>query len=33
MSENISNMTLFLYFEKAGFIIGENICIDDGMVK
>ena len=31
--EDISNMVLFLCSEKAGFITGENICIDGGMTK
>ncbi|MFR0953880.1 MAG: SDR family oxidoreductase [Ruminococcus sp.] len=26
-------MVLFLCSEKAGFITGENICIDGGMTK
>lgn len=30
---NIANMVLFLCSEKAGFITGENICIDGGMTK
>ena len=30
---DIANMVLFLCSEKAGFITGENICIDDGMTK
>lgn len=30
---DISNMVLFLCSEKAGFITGENICIDGGMTK
>ena len=30
---DISNMILFLCSEKAGFITGENICIDGGMTK
>ena len=30
---DIVNMVLFLCSEKAGFITGENICIDDGMTK
>ena len=29
--EDIANMVLFLCSEKAGFITGENICIDGGM--
>jgi NAD(P)-dependent dehydrogenase (short-subunit alcohol dehydrogenase family) len=30
---DIANMILFLCSEKAGFITGENICIDGGMTK
>lgn len=30
---DIANMVLFLCSEKAGFITGENICIDDGMTR
>ena len=30
---DIANMALFLCSEKAGFITGENICIDGGMTK
>lgn len=30
---DISNMVLFLCSDKAGFITGENICIDGGMTK
>jgi len=30
---DISNMILYLCSEKAGFITGENICIDGGMTK
>ena len=30
---DIANMVLFLCSDKAGFIIGENICIDGGMTK
>jgi len=30
---DIANMILFLASEKAGFITGENICIDGGMTK
>ncbi|MBP3617819.1 MAG: SDR family oxidoreductase [Lachnospiraceae bacterium] len=30
---DIANMVLFLVSEKAGFITGENICIDGGMTK
>ncbi len=29
--EDIAHMTLFLCSEQAGFITGENICIDGGM--
>ena len=28
---DIANMVLYLCSEKAGFITGENICIDGGM--
>ncbi len=31
--EDIANMVLYLCSEKAGFINGENICIDGGMTK
>ena len=31
--EDIANAVLFLCSEKAGFITGENICIDGGMTK
>ncbi len=31
--EDIAAMTLFLCSEKAGFITGENICIDGGMTR
>lgn len=31
--EDIANMVMFLCSEKAGFITGENICIDGGMTK
>lgn len=31
--EDIAEMALFLCSEKAGFITGENICIDGGMTK
>ena len=31
--EDIANMILFLCSEKAGFITGENICIDGGMTR
>ena len=30
---DIANMVLFLCSDKAGFIKGENICIDGGMTK
>ncbi len=30
---DIAHMALFLCSEKAGFITGENICIDGGMTK
>ena len=30
---DITNMILFLCSDKAGFITGENICIDGGMTK
>ena len=30
---DIANMVMFLCSEKAGFITGENICIDGGMTK
>ena len=30
---DIANMVLFLCSENAGFITGENICIDGGMTK
>lgn len=30
---DIANMVLFLCCDKAGFITGENICIDGGMTK
>ena len=31
--EDIAGMVLFLCSDKAGFITGENICIDGGMTK
>lgn len=31
--KDISNMVLFLCSDKAGFITGENICIDGGMTR
>ncbi|MBP3634256.1 MAG: SDR family oxidoreductase [Oscillospiraceae bacterium] len=30
---DIANMALFLCSDKAGFITGENVCIDGGMTK
>lgn len=30
---DIANMVMFLCSEKAGFITGENICIDGGMTR
>ena len=30
---DIANMVLYLYSDKAGFITGENICIDGGMTR
>lgn len=30
---DIANMVLYLCSDKAGFITGENICIDDGMTR
>ena len=30
---DIANMVLFLCSDKAGFITGENICIDGGMSR
>lgn len=30
---DIANMVLFLSSEKAGFITGENFCVDGGMTK
>ncbi len=32
-SEDIASMVMFLCSDKAGFITGENICIDGGMTK
>lgn len=32
-SEDIANMVLYLCSEQAGFITGENICIDGGMTR
>ena len=31
--EDIAELALFLCSEKAGFITGENICVDGGMTK
>lgn len=31
--DDIANMVLYLCSDKAGFITGENICIDGGMTK
>lgn len=31
--EDIANVVLFLCSERAGFITGENICVDGGMTK
>ncbi len=31
--DDIANMILFLCSDKAGFITGENICIDGGMTR
>ena len=30
---DIANMALYLCSDKAGFITGENICIDGGMTR
>ena len=30
-AQDIANMVLYLCSDKAGFITGENICIDGGM--
>ena len=30
---DIANMVLFLCSDKAGFITGENICVDGGMTR
>ena len=30
---DIANMVLYLASDKAGFITGENICIDGGMTR
>lgn len=31
--EDIASMVMFLCSDKAGFITGENICIDGGMTR
>ena len=31
--EDIAELILFLCSDKAGFITGENICVDGGMTK
>ena len=31
--EEIAELILFLCSEKAGFITGENICVDGGMTR
>ena len=31
--EDIAELILFLAGDKAGFITGENICVDGGMTK
>jgi NAD(P)-dependent dehydrogenase (short-subunit alcohol dehydrogenase family) len=31
--EDIAEMVMFLCSDKAGFITGENICIDGGMTR
>ena len=31
--KDIADMVLFLCSDKAGFITGENICVDGGMTK
>ena len=33
MPVDIAETALFLCSEKAGFITGENICVDGGMTK
>ena len=33
MTMDIANMVLYLAFDKAGFITGENVCIDGGMTR
>ena len=32
-SMDIANMVMYLCSDKAGFITGENICIDGGMTR
>jgi len=32
-AQGIANMVLYLASDKAGFITGENICIDGGMTR
>ena len=31
--KDIANLVLFLASDRAGFIDGENICVDGGMTK
>ena len=31
--KDIANMVMYLCSDKAGFITGENICIDGGMTR
>jgi NAD(P)-dependent dehydrogenase (short-subunit alcohol dehydrogenase family) len=31
--EDIAELVMFLCSEKAGFITGENICVDGGMTR
>ena len=33
IGKSIAEMALFLCSDKAGFITGENVCIDGGMTK
>ena len=30
---DIAHMVLFLWSDKAGFIMGENTCMDGGMTR
>lgn len=30
---DFTNMVMFLCSDKAGYITGENICIDGGMIR